>query len=125
MNKMVGMVFGVVLIVVGLLGFVITPTLILFGVNTLHNVIHLASGVALLAGALMMGGKNARMINGVFGVVYLLVAVVGFAMPAVTNSLLASNSDSFMYADAALHAVLGLLLLGSALAFKSETAMPA
>lgn len=121
LNKTIATVFGVVFIAVGLLGFFMNPTLIVFGVNGLHNVVHLASGAVLLAGAMMNDGRNARTVNMVFGGVYLLVAALGFITPALTAALLESNADAFPYADAILHAVLGVTLVGSGLALKDET----
>jgi hypothetical protein len=120
-NKIVGIVFGVVFIAVGLLGFLMNPTLIVFGVNGLHNLVHLASGGVLLAGAFMNEGRNARQVNLAFGVVYLVVAALGFIAPGLANPLLASDHDAFPFADAGLHAILGIALVGAALAFKSPT----
>ena len=120
-NKTLGLAFGVVFLAVGLLGFVMNPTLIAFGVNALHNVVHLASGAVLLAGALMNDGRNARNVNMLFGAVYLLVAALGFIAPGLTATLLESDSDAFPFADAILHAILGVALVGSGLLFKEET----
>lgn len=120
LNKTIGLVFGVVFIAVGLLGFVMNPTLIAFGVNGLHNFVHLASGAVLLAGALMNEGRNARTVNMVFGAVYLLVAALGFIASGLTDTLLASNHDAFPFADAILHSILGIALVGSGLVFKDE-----
>ena len=120
LNKTISMIFGVVFLAVGVLGFVMHPTLILFGVNTLHNIVHLASGAVLLGGALANGGRNARHVNIVFGAVYLLVAVLGFVAPGLTATLLASDADAFSYADAGLHAVLGIALIGAGVAFKDD-----
>ncbi|MFP5354633.1 MAG: DUF4383 domain-containing protein [Gemmatimonadota bacterium] len=120
LNKTIGLVFGVVFIAVGLLGFLINPTLIAFGVNGLHNVVHLASGAVLLYGALANGGRNARTVNMVFGAVYLLVALLGFIASGLTDALLASNHDAFPFADAILHAILGIALVGAGLMFKED-----
>lgn len=122
LNRIIAMIFGYVFLAVGLLGFVMNPTLILFGVNALHNVVHLASGAVLLAGAYLAGGKNARTVNMTFGAVYLLVAILGFVAPGLTATLLESDSDAFAYADAILHAILGIALVGSGLAFKNDAA---
>jgi hypothetical protein len=75
-------IFGVVFVLVGLLGFVPGLTtdgnlLGVFHVNLLHNIIHLASGiVALLAGFASL--RYSKLYFQVFGVVYALVAVLGF-----------------------------------------------
>ena len=119
LNRTVAMIFGYVFLAVGVLGFVMNPTLIAFGVNALHNVVHLASGAVLLAGAYMAGGRNARTVNMVFGAVYLLVAVLGFVAPGLTATLLASDADAFPFADAILHTILGIALVGSGIAFKA------
>ena len=121
LNKTIGLVFGVVFLAVGLLGFLMNPTLIAFGVNGLHNVVHLASGAVLLYGALANDGRNARVVNMVFGGVYLLVALLGFVASGLTDALLNSDSDAFPFADAILHAILGVALVGAGLLFKDET----
>lgn len=118
LNRTIALLFGYVFLAVGVLGFVMNPTLILFGVNAMHNVVHLASGAVLLTGAYMAGGKNARVVNMTFGAVYLLVAVLGFVAPGLTAALLASDADAFPYADAILHTILGVALVGSAVAIK-------
>jgi hypothetical protein len=82
MLKKIAVAFGVVFLVVGVLGFVpaLTPEghlLGLFHVNALHNVVHLASGaVALWAG--LTSESNSKLYFQIFGVVYALVAVLGF-----------------------------------------------
>ena len=121
LNKTIGLLFGVVFIAVGLLGSVLNPTLIAFGVNPLHNIVHLASGAVLLSGALMNEGRNARTVNMAFGAVYLLVAALGFVTPGLTDALLRSDADAFPFADATLHALLGIALVGAGLMFKDET----
>lgn len=122
LNKTIGLIFGVVFLAVGLLGFVLNPTLIAFGVNPLHNLVHIASGAVLLAGALVANGRNARTVNMTFGAVYLLVAALGFLTPGLTDALLQSDADAFPFADAALHAILGIALVGSGILFKDEPA---
>src|SRR5437764_2343171 len=99
LNKILAIVLGVVFIAVGLLGFVLNPTLIVFGVNVTHDLVHLASGAALLIGAFAAGGQYVRRVNLAVGVVYLLVAAVGLLAPGLTDSLVNSGADSFAYAD--------------------------
>ena len=75
-------VFGAVFILIGIMGFIpaFTPDshlLGLFHVNTLHNIIHLASGVvALVAGYGSL--KASRLYFQVFAVIYGLVTILGF-----------------------------------------------
>ena len=70
-------IFGVVFLLVGLLGFVNNPVLGLFEVNTIHNFVHLLSGAVLVVGS-MYGTKNAKLSALVIGVIYGLVTVLGF-----------------------------------------------
>jgi hypothetical protein len=88
-------------------GFLTGGTLLIFGINTVHNLVHLLSGVLGLAAGFSAGGQGARYYNRGFGIVYLLVTVLGFAAPALAASLLAINA-----ADNFLHLLLGLVLAG-------------
>ena len=120
MLKKIALVFGVVFIAVGLLGFVpaLAPDghlLGLFHINPLHNVVHIASGaVALWAG--MSSERNSRLYFQIFGVVYALVAVLGFVygdQPIL--GLIANNA-----ADTWLHVVIAVVTLY--LGFGTKTA---
>ena len=82
----------------GAAGFFTGGTLSIFGINALHNavhlvsVVHLVSGVLGLAAGFYAGGRWARYYNQRFGVIYLLVTALGFVAPALTASQLAINS---------------------------------
>lgn len=81
MLRKASMVFGIVFVAIGVLGFVpaFTPDgnlLGIFHVDGIHNLIHLASGVAALAAA--SSAAYARLYFQVFGVVYAVVALGGF-----------------------------------------------
>ena len=98
------MVLGVVFILIGLLGFFNNPILGIFQVNTLHDIIHLASGI--LAVILAMYGEGAsRTYAKVFGIVYALVTILGF-LPGNLLSFLNVN-----VADNVLHLLLAIVLL--------------
>lgn len=86
MLKTAAIIFGIFFIVAGIGGFV--PALapshgdgnMLFGifmVGPVHNVVHLASGAAALICG-FLGAGPARKYFQIFGVVYLLVALIGF-----------------------------------------------
>ena len=89
MAKQVAAIFGIVMLVIGILGFVPalntagpsgTSYMLLLGIfaiNPLHNVIHLATGAVALAAGLYGSGAYARMYFLVFGVVYALVTLIG------------------------------------------------
>lgn len=82
MVKAAAILFGLVFLVVGILGFVPAATnnemlLGIFHVNLAHNIVHLASGAVFLVCGLAGTGPS-RTFFRIFGVVYALVAVLGF-----------------------------------------------
>ena len=123
MVKTAAVLFGVVFLLVGILGFVPAVTkdemlLGIFHVNAAHNVVHLLSGaVALFAG--MTSVAAARIYFRIFGVVYAAVAVMGFMMGDTMLLGLISNNTAVTW----LHVVIAAtsLLLGFMPA-RSETA---
>jgi Domain of unknown function (DUF4383) len=97
MAKTMAVLFGLVFLVVGILGFVPAVTkdqmlLGIFHVNTAHNAVHLLSGVvALICG--MAGVGASRLYFRIFGLIYAAVAVMGFLNPGDTMLLgLISNN---------------------------------
>ncbi|MFC7849082.1 DUF4383 domain-containing protein [Arthrobacter sp. NPDC057388] len=115
-NRLVATVFGAVYLLVGLVGFAVTSgvgffategaNLIIFEVNPLHNVIHLAIGAALL----YAGVKDiqlARTVNTAVGAVYLLVGILGLFLLSSPLNIIALNG-----ADNVLHLASAVLLLG-------------
>jgi hypothetical protein len=112
MAKTLLWVFGVVSLLVGVLGFVPNPIAGptgIFETNSLHDVVHLAFGVVFILVALMAAG-SASMTLIVGGVVYLLVAVLGFAMVPEGGELLGLVHTNM--ADHWLHVVLAAVLIG-------------
>lgn len=106
MARTLALSLGVVLLVVGILGFVMVPDqgllLGIFAVNTTHNVIHVLTGVLGLAAA--FGGWS-RIFCQVFGVVYLLVGVLGFVAVDASGMLLGLVHINM--ADNLLHLAIG------------------
>ncbi len=114
MIRQMAFIFGAVFLLIGALGFVpgATPDgmlLGLFHVNLAHNLVHLLSGaVALIAG--FAGGSAPVWFFRVFGILYGLVALLGFfAGSGPVLGIIANNM-----ADVLLHAFLSLasLILG-------------
>jgi hypothetical protein len=99
---------GVIFVVVGVLGFFSDQYLLgIFEVNTIHNLVHIASGVvALIAAA--SSERVSRIYAQVFGVVYLAVFVLGLVLGGDLLGLFRVNA-----ADNVLHAVGGLAHVGS------------
>jgi len=106
-------VVGAVFVVIALWGFIAGDRVLIFHVNAAHNTVHLLSGLAALACG-FAGGKAARysrLFCLVFGGVYGLVALLGFAGVQAVADLLHLN-----VADNWLHLVLAVGFLASGLA---------
>ncbi len=111
--------FGIVFLVVGVLGFVPGLTsggmlLGIFTVDSLHNLIHILSGVLAIAAA-WGSGAYARLYFKVFGVVYGLVTVVGFLQGDTVLGLFMVNM-----ADNLLHLVIAAAALWIGFGMKEE-----
>jgi hypothetical protein len=115
-NRLIATVFGAVYLLVGLVGFAVTSgvgffstegsSLIIFEVNPLHNVIHLAIGAALLYAG-VKDVQLARTFNTAVGAVYLLVGILGLFLLSSPLNIIALNG-----ADNVLHLASAVLLLG-------------
>lgn len=115
-NRLLATIFGAVYLLVGILGFFVTSgigfagtegnNLIIFAVNPLHNVIHLAIGAALLLAGLS-STTAAKGVNVAVGAVYLLVGIVGLFILTSSLNIIALNG-----ADNVLHLASAVILLG-------------
>ena len=113
----VAQIFGIVFILVAIYGFTQTgmgnmeadparaPQLLgLFPVNVLHNAVHLVFGIwGLVASRTYSAAKSYAQIA---GVLYLLLAALGFAVPNGFGFVPLGGNDVW------LHLVLGLVLAG-------------
>ena len=79
MAKTIATILGVVFLLVGLLGFAM-PTLMGAHLTPAHNVVHLVSGAISLYLGLKGSVSAARMFGLVFGGIYLLLGIAGFAL---------------------------------------------
>jgi hypothetical protein len=126
MLKRLAMVFGIVFLLVGVLGL-ITPggismeadpapgsILGMFGVNLLHNIVHIAFGVWGLVA--MRTWAASKMYFQVAGVIYIVLAVLGFVVPTTFGLIPIGGNDIY------LHAVLGLVMAGIGFTAKPEAA---
>ena len=106
MAKTYAVVIGAILLIVGLLGFA-KNNQDLFGLhfNTIHNTVHVVSGLIGLWAGFGKSASAPRLFAQVFGVIYTLVAIMGFAhMPASIDTMLDLNP---LYN--VIHLVVGLL----------------
>lgn len=116
--------FGIVFIVIGILGFV--PALVsggllfgIFSVDAMHNTVHLLSGVLAILAALG-AGSYARLYFKVFGVVYAIVTVIGFIQGDTILGLMTVNM-----ADNVLHLVIAAVALWAGFGAKGQAPTPA
>jgi hypothetical protein len=123
LNNTVAAVFGGVYLLVGLVGFAVSGghpvagheggmLLGVFEVNVLHNLVHIAIGVALLLAGLRGSERAAATANTTVGAAYLVVFVYGLVVPMSS----AANIVALNSADNVLHLLSALLLGGVGLA---------
>lgn len=117
-------VFGIVFIVIGILGFI--PSLVpgglllgVFSVDAMHNIVHLVSGVLAILAA-WGSVRYARLYFKVFGIVYALVTVIGFIQGDTILGLMMINT-----ADNFLHLVTAVVALWAGFGVKADAPMPA
>jgi hypothetical protein len=121
---------GVVLVAVGVLGFIVEPsfaigdsarrgTLIAFDINGWHNVVHVLSGVVGIA--LAGTAAKARLFCIGYGVVYTLVAILGFVVGdgGLLLSIIPINT-----ADNLLHLAIALTGIGIGLTSRTVAGRP-
>lgn len=131
-NRMVAMILGAVLVLIGILGFF--PALVwdgvteeallgIFGVNMLHNWIHILTGAVLLIVAFVNNGEYARMTNMVLGWIYVAIAVLGFVAPGFMDGLI-NSAPTFLNPDAFLHLLIAAVLLGVAYTSRTDVRRP-
>ena len=134
-TRRAALLFGIVFLVVGILGFVPGVNQMhhgdpasenlsvggpghgnlfgLFHVNVLHNAVHLLFGVwGVLAARTFAGAKS--YLNGA-GAIYLLLAICGYFIPDGFGIVPIGG------ADVGLHALLGVVLLGAGFATARST----
>ncbi len=107
--RLAAIVLGIVFVLIGLLGFFNNPVLGLFAVNPAHNVVHIVSGVVLLAGAYSSLGSS--MALKIIGIVYVIIAILGFFMVSADGMLL--GFITMNEADKWLHVVLAVVILAA------------
>ena len=101
-------IFGVVFVLVGVLGLLGGVGIVgsdgFFVTNGAHDWVHLVTGILFLIVG-FAAAQSAGMTMKIFGIVYLLVAVLGFVMETPLLGFLAYNMN-----DNILHLVLGVVI---------------
>ena len=104
-QKTWAIIVGIVLLLVGVLGFVMTSPLFgYFAVGTLHNVVHLVTGAIFLWAGF---GGFAKSANKWLGVIYILIGIVGFFVALTFLEMTAGNDP-----DNWLHLAIGIVSAG-------------
>ena len=128
MVKRVALVFGIVFLLIGVLGLLQpggremgadpAPLILLglFPVNLLHNIVHLVFGIWGIAASRSFAG--AKSYGQIVGVIYIVLAVLGFIAPTTFGWIPIGGNDIW------LHAVLGLALAYFGFTAR-DTAVPA
>lgn len=106
LTKSVTWILGVVFLLIGIAGFFVDGNLLGFQVDTIHNIVHILSGVVALAAA-SSGESYSRMYLIIFGIVYGVVTVIGFVNGGDILGLFQVND-----ADNYLHAAITVVALG-------------
>ena len=94
--KLLTKVLGVVLLLAGIAGFFMGGNLFGFEVDTMHNLVHIVSGVIGLAAS--GSYRNSRLFLIVFGVVYGAVALLGYATGGVLGLFSVNMADNHLHA---------------------------
>ncbi|HEY5022912.1 MAG TPA: DUF4383 domain-containing protein [Gemmatimonadaceae bacterium] len=125
LQKLAG-VFGIIFIIVAVLGFIAPGGLVMamdpttgmvlgiFPVNLLHNIVHLLFGVwGLVASRSWSGSKTFFTVG---GIIYVVLTCVGFLSPTGFGLVPLGGADIW------LHAVLAIAMLGIGLTAKAAPA---
>jgi hypothetical protein len=106
-------ILGVVLLLVGLLGFAV-PNLLGMHLTPIHNFIHLLTAAIALYLGFAGSVDAARTFCLAFGAVYLLLGVLGFVAPGAVASLLGHPGPmdaGELAPDNVVHLLLGIVFL--------------
>jgi hypothetical protein len=106
--------FGIIFIVVGLLGFIDNPIVgssekAIFHADTVHNMVHIISGLLFVLVA-MAAPASASTVMIIFGVVYLLIGILGITSVGEDGM---AKLLGFLHVNAAdnyLHIALGIVI---------------
>ncbi len=116
-TRLFAKVFGIVLLLVGIVGLVLGDDR-LFGIlniDLVEDIIHVASGLLLLYVGFAADAAVAKTLVVALGVVYLIVTLLGFFAPDFIEML---NPHGYTLLDNLIHLVVGTLAIAAALLVK-------
>jgi Domain of unknown function (DUF4383) len=114
MAKTVCKILGVVLLLVGVCGFV-APRLLGAHLFPAHNGVHIVSGVIALYFGFAGSLSSARIFSLVFGVVYLALGILGMALGTAPDRMWMVGPLELGQADHGIHILLGVVFLAGGL----------
>jgi hypothetical protein len=110
MAKKLAIIFGIIFVLIGLLGFISNPVVgegqdVIFMTDMMHNLVHLLIGIILIIAG-WMGDRPASLWLKIFGVVYLVLFIDGLIQTDNLFGFVMQNGN-----DTWLHLVFGVVLL--------------
>jgi hypothetical protein len=120
MAKISTIVFGIVFLIIGIIGLfggagIVGPDGI-FATNKLHDWVHILSGLLFLI-VTFTTPRASKVVMIVFGLVYLIVALLGFlGNNPVFGFIMVNNADNW------LHLILALLILWAGIGTRGKMA---
>ena len=114
MAKTVCKILGVVFLLVGVVGFA-APTLLGAHLNMAHNVVHIVSGAIALYFGFAGTLSAAKTFCLVFGVVYLALGILGFALGTGELKMWEVGPLNLGKSDHGIHVLLGVIFLAGGL----------
>ena len=114
MAKTVCKILGVVLLLVGVIGFA-APRLLSAHLSPAHNGVHIVSGIIALYFGFAGTLAGAKIFSLVFGVVYLALGILGMAMGTAPDRMWMVGPLELGQADHGIHILLGVIFLAGGL----------
>jgi len=108
MARNVCKILGVVLALAGIAGFV-KGDLAGMHLTPIHNLVHLVTAAIALYVGYKGSDSHVRTFNQVFGVIYLLLGILGFAAPNVVASIIQAHSTDGMATENVIHLLVGIV----------------
>lgn len=118
MAKTLCKILGVVLLIVGLAGFV-APTMLGMHLSPVHNIVHLLTAAIALYLGFAGTASAARTFCLAFGAIYLLLGILGFVAPDAVAGIIQAHDvpgvTRNLTPDNAVHVLLGIVFLAAGL----------
>ena len=126
MAKTICKIMGFIFLIVGIVGFV-QPNIFGFHLSEIHSIIHLATAALAFYFGFGASAQAAKTFAIVFGLIYLGLGVLGFAMPNLVANILQAHQvrgiSRNLTPDNILHIIIGAIFLASALLRAPVTAL--